>query len=150
MRHALAPGTGDPANFVVDDCSTQRNLSDEGREQARRIGLAFRQRNIGIGQVLSSQWCRCLETAELLDLGPVTPFPTLNSFFRRYERRAEQTAALTTFVNRSIDGPSLVMVSHQVNITALTGVFPSSGEIVVIHPGAGPEGFTVLGRLLLD
>jgi phosphohistidine phosphatase SixA len=148
MRHALAPGTGDPPNFVIDDCSTQRNLSDQGREQARRTGLAFRQRGIAIGRVLSSQWCRCLETAELLDLGSVEPFPMLNSFFRRYERRAEQTTALTEFVNRPVGGPSLILVSHQVNITALTGIFPGSGEIVVIRPGAGERGFEVLGRFM--
>jgi phosphohistidine phosphatase SixA len=150
MRHALAPGTGDPGNFVIDDCSTQRNLSDRGREQARRIGREFRDRDIAIGRVLSSLWCRCLETAELLGLGSVEPFPVLNSFFRRTERRAEQTAGLREFVNRPIEGSSLVLVSHQVNITALTGVFPSSGEIIVIRAPEQGGTFEVLGRLLLE
>ena len=150
MRHALAPGGGDPADFRIDDCSTQRNLSDQGREQAKRTGLAFRSRNIAIGRVLSSRWCRCLETARLLDLASVEPFLALNSFFGRPERRTEQTAALREFVRRPINGPSLILVSHQVNITALTGIFPSSGEIVVIRPGDGEQGFEVLGRMMPD
>ncbi|MGI8936025.1 MAG: histidine phosphatase family protein [Phormidesmis sp.] len=82
LRHALAPGTGDPANFQLNDCSTQRNLSETGREQAIAIGEAFRSRNTPVIEILSSQWCRCLETAELMAVGPVEPFPALNSFFR--------------------------------------------------------------------
>lgn len=74
MRHAIAPGTGDPSNFQLADCSTQRNLSEEGRTQARRTGEAFRDKQIPVRQVLSSEWCRCLETAELLDLGAVERF----------------------------------------------------------------------------
>lgn len=81
LRHAIAPGTGDPANFQLNDCATQRNLSESGRQQARDIGAAFRDRNIPVVEVLSSQWCRCLETAELVDIAPVEPFPPLNSFF---------------------------------------------------------------------
>jgi broad specificity phosphatase PhoE len=146
MRHALAPGTGDPATFRLDDCSTQRNLSKEGREQARRIGQTFRERNIVIARVLSSRWCRCLETARLLDLGSVEPFPVLDSFFRQRNKGPRQTAALREFLATQGSGPSLVMVTHQVNITALTDIFPRSGEIVVIRPL--PEGnLTVLGRL---
>ncbi len=146
MRHALAPGTGDPAVFRLENCSTQRNLSEEGREQARRIGQAFRERNIAIARVLSSRWCRCLETARLLDLGPVEPFPVLDSFFRRRDKGPQQTAALREFLAAQGSGPSLVLVTHQVNITALTDIFPRSGEMVVIRPL--PEGnLTVLGRL---
>ena len=80
MRHATAPGTGDPPGFQVDDCSTQRNLDQEGREQARGIGERFRERGISKVKVYSSQWCRCLETARLLELGEVTELPDLNSF----------------------------------------------------------------------
>jgi len=146
MRHALAPGTGDPAAFRLNDCSTQRNLSKEGREQARRIGQAFRKRNIAIARVLSSRWCRCLETARLLGLGLVEPFPVLDSFFRQRDKGPQQTAALREFLADQGSGPSLVMVTHQVNITALTDIFPRSGEIVVIRPL--PEGnLKVLGRL---
>lgn len=82
LRHAIAPGTGDPENFQLDDCSTQRNLSEEGRQQAIAIGKAFQSRNVPVKAVLSSQWCRCLETAELMNVGPVEPFSALNSFFR--------------------------------------------------------------------
>jgi broad specificity phosphatase PhoE len=94
MRHALAPGTGDPNDFRLGDCSTQRNLDQTGREQARRTGQAFRERGVIVGQVLSSQWCRCLETAKLLALGEVYPFPPLNSFFGDRERAPKQTAAV--------------------------------------------------------
>ena len=147
MRHAEAPGTGDPAGFRLDDCSTQRNLSAAGREQARRIGQRFRDQGVEIARVLSSRWCRCLETARLLELGPVEPYPTLDSFFQQAERGPQQTADLRRFVSEVRNGPSLVLVTHQVNITALTGVFPQAGEMVVVRPGGHGE-FTVLGRLL--
>jgi phosphohistidine phosphatase SixA len=147
MRHALAPGTGDPEHFRLDDCSTQRNLDQTGREQARRTGQAFRERGVEIGEVLSSQWCRCLETAELLALGEVEPFPPLNSFFGARERAPDQTEAVRAFLATVDDkGPSLVMVTHQVNITALTGISPRSGEIVVLRLG-GPDIFETIGVL---
>lgn len=98
LRHAIAPGTGDPANFQLDDCSTQRNLSDVGRQQAREIGKAFRDRNIPVTKVLSSQWCRCLETAELMDIAPVEPFSPLNSFFRDRSTAESQTAQVKDYV----------------------------------------------------
>ena len=147
MRHALAPGTGDPDDFRIDDCATQRNLNGEGRAQARRIGEAFRRNGVDVDRVLSSQWCRCLETAELLTVGDVEAFPALNSFFRAREREAGQTGAVRDLLAElPLNGASLVMVTHQVNITALTGVFPRSGEIVVLKlDGAG--GFEVAGRL---
>ena len=133
MRHAIAPGTGDPSEFMIGDCSTQRNLSEAGRKQARQIGSRFRENGIEAAQVFSSQWCRCLETAQLLGLGPVTELPFLNSFFQRFERRKGQTQTLARWLaSQDFDG-SLVLVTHQVNITALTGVYPASGEIVVIR-----------------
>jgi hypothetical protein len=82
LRHVLAPGTGDPPGFVLGDCSTQRNLSDVGREQGRALGERLRQAGIVQARIYSSRWCRCLETAELLDLGPVQPLPALDSFFQ--------------------------------------------------------------------
>ena len=93
MRHALAPGTGDPARFALDDCSTQRNLDDRGRAQARRIGAAFAERGITFGAVLTSQWCRCRDTATLLALGPVKDAPAFNSFFRNRRQEGPRTAA---------------------------------------------------------
>ena len=146
LRHALAPGTGDPAHFVLRDCSTQRNLSREGRDQAARIGARFAANGIGQARVLSSQWCRCLETAKLLGLGPVEELPVLNSFFRRYERREPQTRGLEDWLaGQPLDRP-VVLVTHQVNITALTGVYPSSGELVVVRR-AEDGALTVLGTI---
>lgn len=147
VRHALAPGTGDPAGFRLEDCATQRNLSDEGRRQARAIGAAFRQNGITAARVLSSRWCRCLETARLLDLGTVEPFSPLDSFFSNPERAVSQTAALREFLIRAATGPPRVLVTHQVNITELTGVVPGSGEMIVAQPTAS-GGIRVLGRLV--
>ena len=133
LRHALAPGTGDPENFAVGDCSTQRNLSETGRRQAQRIGDRFRANGIEQAHVFTSQWCRCRDTAELLGLGTVTELPVLNSFFRKFEREATQTAELARWLDaQKIDKP-LVLVTHQVNITSMTGVFPDSGELVIVR-----------------
>jgi phosphohistidine phosphatase SixA len=145
LRHASAPGTDDPPGFRLDDCSTQRNLSEAGREQARSIGARFREHGIENVVIYSSQWCRCLETAKLLDLGKVNRFPGLNSFFRDGSREAVQTAEVRELINQRPKGTSLVLVTHQVNITALSGVSPQSGEIVVLRPDG--ENLTVVGRI---
>ncbi|HEX6143904.1 MAG TPA: histidine phosphatase family protein [Geminicoccaceae bacterium] len=133
IRHALAPGTGDPANFQIDDCATQRTLSDEGRAQARAIGARFRANGVAAAEVRSSQWCRCLETAELLGLGPVEAMPALNSFFGEREKGPGRTATLRRHLGTWAGERPLILVTHQVNITALTGVYPASGEIVVVR-----------------
>ena len=149
IRHALAPGTGDPAVFALGDCSTQRNLSDEGRAQAARIGARLRAEGIETARIYSSQWCRCLETAELLGLGPVEALPVLNSFYERRENQERQTRTLESWLaEQNLERP-VVLVTHQVNITALTGVFPTSGEMVVIRrTDAG--GITVVGTIETD
>ena len=146
MRHARAPGTGDPANFDVNDCATQRNLSEDGRRQAVEIGARFRHHGVARAAVYSSAWCRCRETAELLGLGAVESLPALNSFFGRWDRRDPQTAAtLAWLAAYEGDGP-LVLVAHQVNIRALTGAGTQSGEMVVAR--RAPDGkIVVLGRL---
>ncbi|HEY9629442.1 MAG TPA: histidine phosphatase family protein [Coleofasciculaceae cyanobacterium] len=146
IRHATAPGTGDPPNFELEDCSTQRNLSEEGRQQAIRIGEAFRSRNISVRRVLSSQWCRCLETAERMNLGKVEPFPPLNSFFGDRSQTDEQTAQVQQFLLEQTVPGVMVMVSHQVNITALSDIFPQSGEAVVMEIGADNL-LTILGQI---
>jgi len=146
MRHALAPGTGDPAGFVVNDCTTQRNLSDTGREQARRIGELFRANGIDSARVFSSQWCRCLETSRLLDLGPVTEQPIINSFFQAFHREELQTRQLTEWLAEQDLTQPLVLVTHQVNITAFSGIYPSSGELVVMRRGDDGQ-FSVVGTL---
>lgn len=146
MRHAIAPGTGDPANFQLADCSTQRNLSEAGRDQARRTGDAFQQRGIMIDQVLSSQWCRCLETAELMDVGDVEPFPPLNSFFRDRSSGPEQTAQVRAFMTEQDNPGVTLMVTHFVNISALSGSGVSSGEMVVMQVNDQEE-LEVVGEL---
>ena len=140
MRHALAPGTGDPADFRRGDCATQRNLSDEGREQARAIGAGLREAlGTDAVDVRSSAWCRCLETGRLLGLGDVAPLPALDSFFRERDARDARTDALRDWIGERLDAAGegvrpAVLVTHQVNVTALTGVYPSSGEMVVFGP----------------
>ena len=146
MRHALAPGTGDPANFTLGDCATQRNLSEAGRRQARRTGDFLRSVGVAGARVFSSQWCRCIDTAELLDLGPVEPLPALNSFFRNRERGPAQTRELREKIAGMDLSRPVVMVTHQVNITRLTDVFPSSGEIVVLRRAADDD-LDVLGTV---
>lgn len=146
LRHAIAPGTGDPPTFKLGDCATQRNLSDAGRQQARRIGAAFRQHGIKVDKVYTSQWCRCQDTAELLELGPVEPLPLLNSFFENRSAGKAQTAALEDFLTTQSFAGVVVMVTHQVNVTALTGIYPSSGEAVVVDMPESKD-IRVLGRL---
>lgn len=143
LRHARTePGTGDPPGFRLGDCSTQRNLDAGGREQARAIGARLRAERVQVGRVLHSQWCRCRETAELMGVGPVEPAEAINSFFEDRSRRDEQTRAARALA-AGWGGPgTLVLVTHQVNVTALTGVFPASGEAVVATPA-----LEVLGRL---
>ncbi len=146
LRHALAPGTGDPPQFVLDDCGTQRNLSAAGREQAKRIGELFRANGIEEAKIYSSQWCRCLETAQLLQLGVVRELPALNSFFNNFRNRDRQTSQIRAWLAEQDLAQPLLLVTHQVNITALTGVYPSSGELVVLrHEGDGR--LTVVGTL---
>jgi phosphohistidine phosphatase SixA len=136
LRHAIAPGTGDPEGFVLRDCTTQRNLSQAGREQAARIGNRLREHGIAAAHVYASQWCRARETAELLRLGPVMELPALNSFFGESQRRDEQTHALAQWLSRRETAGPLVLVTHQVNVTALTGVYPRSGELVIVRRAA--------------
>ena len=146
IRHALAPGSFDPAGFRLDDCSTQRNLSAEGRAQAARIGGQFRTNGIASAAVHSSQWCRCLETATLLGLGPVTPQPLLNSFVQDAAQAARQVPAVKAWIaGLALDRPT-VLVTHQVVITALSDVYPGSGEIVVLRREAG-GGLATVGRV---
>ena len=146
MRHALAPGTGDPANLTIGDCSTQRNLDERGRNQARAIGAAMRERGVTFDAVLSSQWCRTRETAELLDLGPVTEAPPLNSFFRDFSTRDQQTAETRDLI-AGAEG-RLMLVTHQVNISALTGQSTRSGEVLIL--GVTNGDVEVLGSILIQ
>jgi broad specificity phosphatase PhoE len=137
LRHARAPGTGDPPNFRLGDCSTQRNLSGAGRQQAARIGRRLREAGLAETKVYSSQWCRCLETARELAVGPVVELPPLNSFFEASDRERGQTEALRAWIASANLSRPVVLVTHQVNITALTGIFPAEGEILILRREPG-------------
>lgn len=139
IRHALAPGVGDPANRVLGDCSTQRNLSAEGRSQAQHIGDVFRNNGVREAIVLTSQWCRCAETAELLQLGTPQAAPFLDSFFADRSTAEAQTSALRDYLTAAVEAQDAVhvLVTHQVNITALTQQFVNSGEITIMSVNDG-------------
>ncbi|MDZ7752367.1 MAG: histidine phosphatase family protein [Gammaproteobacteria bacterium] len=139
LRHALAPGVGDPPGFELDDCSTQRNLSDAGRAQARALGERLRALGVSSARVYSSRWCRCLETARLLDLGPVQALPALDSFFQQRSIAPSRTRAAREFLHALPPGPPVILVTHQVNISALTGRFTDSGAGVLVRPSAAGE-----------
>jgi phosphohistidine phosphatase SixA len=148
FRHATAPGIGDPAHFKLNDCPTQRNLDDKGRAEARRLGEQFRSRKIAVGAVLSSQWCRARETARLaFGAEAVKDAPAFNSSFRTSAEIGDaQTAEARAILARWRGPGTLVVVTHQVNITALTGVTPASAEGVVLRPAADGS-LQVLGRV---
>lgn len=146
VRHALAPGTGDPPYFKIGDCTTQRNLDETGRAQARDIGDWLRASGVSSARVYSSQWCRCLETAKLMNLGPVEALPALNSFYERIQDREPNLKALNEFISRQPkDGGLIVLVTHFVTIGAIAGESVSSGGGVVLELG-GDSGYTVVGR----
>lgn len=135
LRHAIAPGVGDPANLKIGDCSTQRNLSAEGRAQAQGIGSWLKSQKIRIARVESSRWCRAIDTAELMAIGTVRQNANLDSLFQDDDPSADpRTAATKKMIAKHRNKRGLlVLVFHQVNITALTGVAPSSGEGVLVR-----------------
>ena len=146
MRHAVTtPGVGDPAGFKLDDCSTQRNLTDAGRDDARRVGATFKSRGIPVGSVLSSPWCRCLETARLA-FGTAEPWEPLSNLFDNRAGEAEQLRALRELAGRRPSGGNVVLVTHGSVVLPLTGIQPAPAELVVLTPdGAGR--FRIAGRL---
>jgi broad specificity phosphatase PhoE len=143
LRHANAPGVGDPAGMKLSDCSTQRNLDDAGRNQARALGQRLRAANVTNARVYTSELCRCRETAQLMNVGTVEALPALNSTIgRTAQDRATQMKALRTFIERlPRDGGPVVLVTHQVVVTALTDNFPASGGGVILRllPNGGFE-----------
>lgn len=150
MRHARTePGVGDPPGFTLGQCRTQRNLSAEGREQSRRVGLVFQREGITFDAVRSSAWCRCTDTAQLA-FGRTEVWPALNSFFQGQGDDAAQTRAVLQALATLRAPANWMLVTHQVNISALTGEFPAMGELFLVRPGASPEGrLPVLARLLI-
>ena len=142
MRHALAPGNGDPVGFLVDDCRTQRNLDETGRRQARAIGARLAAANLTFSSIYSSYWCRCLETAKILGLGAVKPFDGLNSFYQGYAPRDATLSRLRAKLDSLPQtAPAVLMVTHYVTIEAITGLSVRSGGIVVydLKTGAARE-----------
>ena len=132
IRHAYAPGSGDPDNFNLNDCSTQRNLNKEGQRQAEYIGEFFRNNKVKIDKVLSSEWCRCKETAKIA----FKNFSTnsfLNSFYssKFAKNKDKQVKALKEYIKKFKSDKNLVLVTHYVLISEILNYGPSSGEIVV-------------------
>lgn len=149
IRHSAAPGTtGDPAGFKLDDCATQRNLSEEGRAQARALGERFRAEKVKIGKVITSQWCRCRQTAELMSIGPAEDAPAFNNAFVLSGQRDTLTQGARAAVSAWRGPGTLVVVTHGANIQALLGIHPQEGEVVVVKPNPGGETIMrVVGRI---
>jgi phosphohistidine phosphatase SixA len=145
MRHADAPGgAGDPSGFRLDDCSTQRNLSERGRAEAVAIGASMKANGISFSKIISSPWCRCLETARLMDVGPVEVEPTFSNAFVLRDRREELKQGAIAMLNAWKEG-TLLVATHGANIQALSGVSAASGEIIVVEPRTTPP--RVIGRI---
>ena len=148
MRHArTTPGVGDPPGFRADNCATQRNLTDEGRAQASRVGAAFRSRGITVEQVGSSPWCRCVDTARLA-FGRAEVADEFGNLFTHPERRGAQLPRMRARVGGWRGGGNLALVSHGTTIQALTGVYLDMGELLVVRPRA-PAEWTEIGRLVI-
>jgi broad specificity phosphatase PhoE len=158
LRHtATVPGVGDPPGFILGNCSTQRNLSADGRAQAERWRAAVAEHKVMIGEVFSSEWCRCIDTAKIAfghANAPPKKWSALNSFFESAQNQPAQTAAIKKRLPALLQdakkfGNNVVFVTHQVNITALTGVAPQSGEAVVIQLDA-QRNISVVARVLVE
>ena len=138
VRHALAPGFGDPQNFDLNECSTQRNLNGKGREQAFIIGEKIKEAGIIFKKIFSSQWCRCIEAAEYMNLGKINVEPGLNSFFQGIVTKEKTLSILRERLKAIESNQQLVlMVTHQVTITAVTGITVSSGGVVAFSTKSG-------------
>lgn len=147
MRHTDAPGgTGDPPGFRVDDCATQRNLSARGRTDATVIGERLRAEGIAVARLLSSPWCRCLDTARLLDIGPVEPAATFGNAVVLSDQRSELAEGARRVIGAWRGPGTLLVVTHGANIGALTGYNPSTGEIVVVA-SASDGAIRTVGRI---
>ena len=147
IRHSLAPGGGDPPEFKINDCKTQRNLNKVGIEQSKAIGKLFKKNKIPVDKVLSSQWCRCKDTAKYA-FGDYKEFTALNSTFQSpfNQNEAKQLKELYNYVKRwNGNGKNLILITHYSIITAVTNAVPSSGEIVIAD-----KNFKVLGTILTD
>ncbi|MBU3538452.1 histidine phosphatase family protein [Polynucleobacter sp. UK-Gri1-W3] len=135
MRHADAPGYGDPKGYQLDKCSTQRNLGDYGKKQSVLIGDWLKNQGITSANVISSQWCRCMDTAKLLNIGPVQISPVLGSFFDDMSLEKQQTKELEKLIQSKLNSNNkapLILVTHHVNIQAYTGKVVNVGDMVLV------------------
>ncbi|MDG2316270.1 MAG: histidine phosphatase family protein [Gammaproteobacteria bacterium] len=146
MRHSIAPGTGDPSNLRIGDCTTQRNLSDGGRAQAGEIGETLRASGLTEARLVSSQWCRCLETARLMSIGGVEELSFLNSLIAYRGQNAEMTGGLRDWISEQDLSTPTILVTHSVNIGALIGGYPREGEIIVARRTESGD-FIVVGSI---
>lgn len=145
LRHAMVSGTNDPANFDLEKCATQRNLSERGKQQAGRIGALFAARAAPVERVLSSRYCRCLDTARIAFEAEPEPFAPLDLLKTDEAEKTAQIAAVIKEIRGYSGSDNLVMVTHLENIKELTGVSPREGEAVIV--GAEGDGLRVLGRV---
>ena len=146
IRHAYAPGGGDPQNFNLNDCSTQRNLNNEGRKQAQYIGEFFKKNEIKIAKVISSEWCRCKDTARIA----FKNFSTnsfLNSFYssKYAKNKDKQVQELNSYIKKYESNENLILVTHYVLISEVLNYGPSSGEIVV-----SDKNFNMIGSIEIN
>jgi len=149
MRHAEAPGTGDPVGYSLDDCSTQRNLGEGGRRQAVSTGEWLRRQGISRATLYSSPWCRCKETAQGLNLDGYVIEPSLGSSFDSPHRAELQTQAFSAFVARAMavkGSNAMILVTHHVNIREFVGENVGSGDMVLVR--VGPDGQYISHRLI--
>jgi phosphohistidine phosphatase SixA len=149
IRHAETdPGVGDPPGFRLDDCKTQRNLSATGRDQAKRLGEAFRRERIPVEQVLSSEWCRCRDTATLA-FGRYETWAALNNLFGRAQNEPAQKRAILERAGAYRGKGNLILVTHGATIFPVAGVNPAQGELVLMRP-TGARELAQVGRLRVD
>ena len=149
VRHGLTtPGFGDPLGFKLDDCATQRNLVDEGREQSRKLGRLLREREIAIERVLSSRWCRAQETAKLIDAGEVGLLAVSDNLYGRPAQRDAQLRELRATIAAWRGKGTLLVVTHGSVIFPLTGASPREAEGFVLKPAPdATQGFTIIGKI---
>ena len=133
LRHSVAPGFGDPDYFNLNHCSTQRNLDEEGISQSKNIGKFFKSNNIKFSEVLSSEWCRCKDTVNEMNIGKWKTFTGLNSFFQDYSNKDEVLKKLNKKLSSTKNNELVLMVTHQVVILNITGIAPPSGGIVIYN-----------------
>jgi phosphohistidine phosphatase SixA len=142
MRHADAPGFGDPAGYVISQCSSQRNLGDYGKKQAKAIGVWLSKQGVQKADVFSSPWCRCLDTANLLNKGPINIEPSLSSFFDNMSLEKRQTKELAMFIKSELAKQTkepIILVTHHVNIQAYTGKVVGVGDMVLVRVNKNGE-----------